>query len=102
MHQTCDVVVCIFLTYYINRELGIFLLTTTSRTPLGPTQPPIQCIAGAPSLRIKQLGHEADLHSPNTPSWRGAQLKSTGTTLPLPLLVKEPFLQPDVSYIKLY
>jgi hypothetical protein len=21
---------------------------------------------------------------PNTPSWRGAQLKSTGTTLPLP------------------
>jgi hypothetical protein len=29
---------------------------------------------------------ELDLHFPNAPSWRGAQLKeSTGTTLPLPL-----------------
>jgi hypothetical protein len=28
---------------------------------------------------------ELYLHSPNTPPWRGAQLrKSTGTTLPLP------------------
>jgi hypothetical protein len=30
---------------------------------------------------------EPYFHSPNTPSWRGAQFKkkSTGTTLPLPL-----------------
>jgi len=26
-------------------------------------------------------------HSPSTPSWRGAQLESTWTTLPLPLFV---------------
>jgi hypothetical protein len=26
---------------------------------------------------------ELFLHSPNTPSWRGAQLKSTGATLPV-------------------
>jgi hypothetical protein len=26
---------------------------------------------------------------PNTPSWRGAQLKSTGTTLPLPVLYQQ-------------
>jgi hypothetical protein len=35
---------------------------------------------------------ELYLHSPNTPSWRGAQFqkKSTGTTLPLPLPRIEP------------
>jgi hypothetical protein len=75
--------------------LGIFLFTTASRTALEPTQPPIQWVPGALSLGVKRPGREADhshpsstevkewvelyLHSPNTPSWRGAQL-STGTT----------------------
>jgi hypothetical protein len=70
------------------RELGILLFTTASRTALGPTQPPIQWVPGALSLGVKRLGREADhsppssaevkecvelyLHSPNTPSWRGA------------------------------
>jgi hypothetical protein len=73
------------------KELGIFLFTTASRTALGPTQPPIQCVPGALSLGVKRSLREADhsppssaevkecvelyLHSPNTPSWRGAQLK---------------------------
>jgi hypothetical protein len=73
------------------RELGIFLFTTASRPALGPTQSPIRWEAGALSLGIKRPGREADysppftaevkecvelyLHSPNTPSWRGAQLK---------------------------
>jgi hypothetical protein len=73
---------------------GIFLFTTAPRTALGPTQPPIQWIPGALSLEIKRLGREADhshpssaevkewvelyLHSPNMPSWRGAQLKAQG------------------------
>jgi hypothetical protein len=77
--------------------LGIFLFTM-SRTALGPTQPPIQRVPQALSLGVKWPGHEADhsppssaveecvelyLHSPNKPSWHGAQLKgSTGTTLP--------------------
>jgi hypothetical protein len=43
--------------------LGIFLFTTVSTMALGPTQPPIQCVPGALSLGVKQLGHEAD-HSP--------------------------------------
>jgi hypothetical protein len=64
-----------------------------SRTALGPTQPPLQCVMGALSLRMRQLGCEAD-HSP--PS--SAEVKNdwsytytlpyvlmvcTGTTLPL-------------------
>jgi hypothetical protein len=72
-------------------ELGIFLFTTASRTALGPTQPPIQWIPGALSLGVKWPGREANysppssanvkewvelyIHFPNTPSWRGAQLK---------------------------
>jgi hypothetical protein len=43
--------------------LGIFLFTTTSRTSLGPTQPPIQCVPGALFLGIKRPGREA-AHSP--------------------------------------
>jgi hypothetical protein len=74
---------------------------------LGPTQPPIQWIPRTLSLEVRRPGHEADhtptssaevkecvelyLLSPNTPSWRGAHLKrSTGTTLPLPVL---PFVR---------
>jgi hypothetical protein len=64
---------------------------TASRTALGPTQPPIQWVPGAFSLEVERPGREADhsspssaefkecvelyLHSPNTPSWHGAQLK---------------------------
>jgi hypothetical protein len=71
--------------------MGIFLFTTASRTALGPTQPPIKWVPGVLSLRVKRPGREADhsppssaevkeyvelyFHSPNTPSWRGAQLK---------------------------
>jgi hypothetical protein len=73
------------------RGLGIFLFTTASRTVLGPTQPPIQWVPGALSLGVKRPRREAHhsppssveveecvelyLHSPNTPSWRGAWLK---------------------------
>jgi hypothetical protein len=70
--------------------VGIFLFTA-SRTALGPTKPPIQRVSGAPSLGVKRPGREADhsppssaevkewvdlyFHSPNTSSWRDAQLK---------------------------
>jgi hypothetical protein len=73
------------------RGLGIFLFTTASRTSLGPTKPPNQWVPRTLSLGVKRPWREADhspppsaevkecvellLHSPNTPSWRGAQLK---------------------------
>jgi hypothetical protein len=73
------------------RGLTIFLLTTASITALGPTQPPIQWVPGALSVGVKRPGREEDhsppttaevkecvqlyLHSSNTPTWCGAQLK---------------------------
>jgi hypothetical protein len=43
--------------------VGIFLLTTATRTALGPIQPPIQWVPGALSLGVKRPGRKAD-HSP--------------------------------------
>jgi hypothetical protein len=51
------------LVFDSRRGLGIFLFTIASRTVLGPTQPPIQRVPGAPSLGVKRPGREAD-HSP--------------------------------------
>jgi hypothetical protein len=50
----------------------MFLLSTSSRLVLGPTQPPVQWVPGALSPEIKRSGSEAD-HSP--PS--GADVKNT-------------------------
>jgi hypothetical protein len=87
--------ICIFVLSMQDRKerfwkIKVYSLTA-SKTALGPTQPPIQWVPGAVSLGVKRPGHEADhslpssaevkecvelyLHSPNTPSWPGAQLK---------------------------
>jgi len=44
--------------------MGFFILATVSRPALGPTQPPVQWILGAPSLRVEQPECEADHSSP--------------------------------------
>jgi len=44
-------------------RLGIFLITIASTPALRPSQPPIQWVPGALSLRVKRLGREAD-HTP--------------------------------------
>jgi hypothetical protein len=49
------------------RGLGNFLFTTASRTALGPTKPPIQCVPGALALAVKRPGREAN-HSPQSSS----------------------------------
>jgi len=46
--------------------LGIFLLTTASRTALGPTQHPIQWEPEALSLEVKRPGREADSSPPTS------------------------------------
>jgi predicted membrane channel-forming protein YqfA (hemolysin III family) len=52
--------------------LGIFIFTTTSRTALGPMQPPIQWVPGTLSLGVKQLGHEADHSLPSSAKVKNA------------------------------
>jgi hypothetical protein len=44
--------------------MEVFLFTTMSRPALGPTKPPIQCVAGALTLGVKQPGHEAENSPP--------------------------------------
>jgi hypothetical protein len=58
-----------------------FLFYTSSRPDLGPTQPPIQWVPGAASLRVQRRGREAD-HSPKS----SAEVKNGGATPPLPRL----------------
>jgi hypothetical protein len=50
--------------------MGIVLFATLSRAALGPTQPPIQEVPGALSLRVKRPGREAALSPPS-----GAEVK---------------------------
>jgi hypothetical protein len=73
------------------RGLINFLFTTASRPALGLTQLPIEWVPGVLSLGVKRPGREADhsppssaeakewvelyLHSTDTSSWRGVELK---------------------------
>jgi hypothetical protein len=50
----------------LDRSWDVFLFTTTSRLPLGPTQSLIKQVAGALNMRAKQLGHEADNSLPSS------------------------------------
>jgi hypothetical protein len=79
------------LGFHSQQGLGTFPFTTMSKMMLGPNQLPIQGVPEALSLGVKRPGREADhsppssaeveecvelhLHSLNTPSWHGAQLK---------------------------
>jgi hypothetical protein len=54
------------LWFGFRRGLGIFLFTTASRTTLGPTQPPIQWVPGALSLKVKRPGREANHLPPSS------------------------------------
>jgi hypothetical protein len=50
--------------------LGIFLFTTSSRTALGPTQPPILWVPGDLSIGVQQPGREADHSSPSSAEFK--------------------------------
>jgi hypothetical protein len=70
------------LGFDFRRGLGIFLFTTESRTPLGSTQPPIEWVPGALSLRVKRQGREAN-HSPPSSS----EVKNAGRYTSIPQYV---------------
>jgi hypothetical protein len=53
-------------------KVMIFLLSTSSRPAVGPTQPPIQWVSGALSPRVKRPGREADHSLPTS-----AEVKKT-------------------------
>jgi hypothetical protein len=44
--------------FHSRRGLGVFLFTTSSRTALGPIQPPVQWVPGALSLGVTRPGRE--------------------------------------------
>jgi hypothetical protein len=86
------------LQFNFQKEQKIFLFSTTARSALGPTQPPLQGVLGSLFLWVKCPGHKA-YHLPLSvaeveicgaipplphTSWCGAQL-SIGTTLHLAL-----------------
>jgi hypothetical protein len=54
------------LRFDSRRGLGIFLFTTSSRTALRPTQPPIQRVPGALYVGVKWPGRETDRSPPPT------------------------------------
>jgi len=58
--------------------LGNFLVTTASRTALGPSQPPIEWVPGLFPWGVKRQGREAD-HSPAS----SAEVKNAWSS-PLP------------------
>jgi hypothetical protein len=51
---------------------GKWITATTSRTALGPTQPPIQWVLGALSLGVKRPRREADHSSPSSTEVKNA------------------------------
>jgi hypothetical protein len=48
------------------QRLRVFIFTTDSIPALGPTQPPIQWVAGTLSLGVKRQGREADHSLPTS------------------------------------
>jgi len=52
------------IQHYLKAELQES--RTASRSAPGPTQPPIQCVPGAPSVGVKRQGCEADHSSPSS------------------------------------
>jgi hypothetical protein len=61
------------------QEQQICLYSTASRPALGPTQPPIQWVAGAPCTGVKRLVSEAGDSTPFS-----AKVKNGGDKHPLP------------------
>jgi hypothetical protein len=56
----------LILVYVITGRGKSFVLSTSSRPVMEPTDPPIQCVPTALSLRSKRSGREADYPPPTS------------------------------------
>jgi hypothetical protein len=80
MCRNSSVIIATGLTVGVRLPEGEFFAFSTASIPaLVSTQPPIQCAPRAVSLRVKQLGYEADHSLPSI-----AQNKNGGAIRPLP------------------
>jgi hypothetical protein len=59
-----------FLFVAVSRP--VLRATTASKTAVGPTQLPIQCVSGAFSLGVKRPGREADYSPPSSAEVKNA------------------------------
>jgi hypothetical protein len=75
-------------------RVEIFLIPTSSRPALGPTQPPIQCVPATLSPGSKQPWREFD-HSP--PINRLPRSRKRGSIRPLPYTSNLPFTYRRIS-----
>jgi hypothetical protein len=71
------------LRFESRQGLGIFLFSAVSRPALGPTQSPVQRVAGALSLGVKRPGREADYSPPFSAEVKNA--RSCASTPPIGL-----------------
>jgi hypothetical protein len=71
----------------------MFLSAIASRPAPLPTQPPIQCVPGAPSPEIKRQGREADNSLPSS-----AEVKNGGAIPPLPIYIYGIVLNYIIKY----
>jgi len=59
----------------------IFMFLTASRQALGPTQPPLQCVPGVLSPRLKWPGRETDRLLPSSVEVKSAWSYTSTPTL---------------------
>jgi hypothetical protein len=73
-----------------------FLFSKIYRLVHGPTQPPIQWVWPALSMRLKQMGSENEHSPPFSAEFENAwSYANTGTALPLPVVEERGWMDSD-------
>jgi hypothetical protein len=96
--------ICFCLTFSTHQHVSnhfVSLPTVTSRSALGPTQPPIQWVSRALSLRIKQPGRKADHSSPSSAQLKRKHWDNFTFNLYLPVTTYKPDDTPSPTLYKI-